>query len=539
MEQGKLHRRWPRSASRLIAGHRADSRLLPLLLLCLVLPGATTVAVVPGAAALAPAVVLILLAVLSGLAVANAVVQHRRSTGRQHALEEAQAALAMTRAQSLAQAVTDPLTDLPNRRALIDAYDARQKPLAERDLVLSLLLVDVDDFGRVQAIAGSDAADRLLLRLARVLSASVRRTDVVGRIGRDRFLLILVSLRYGGVAEEISERLFARLAEDNAANRDQPALSVSIGSVDIGRPGNDFPAALRKAELALVHGRRQGRGRAECHSPSLDRENDRFRRLAADLRNPETTAIVPLYRPRLGRERQIAGLRALPHWRRPDGTLQPLDPASLAAAPDLAGHLSDRLVEAVLRDIGLVGTDMSDPLRFILPLAFERVVEAEFPERLLDRLLEAGLSPRRIEILPCGTHQPQLLERLARTLEALGNAGVATMLDMDCGLPVTELRRLRLNGLGLGPRLIHEVAVDDGARATAQALVQLAHAQGRTVVAEGADTLAIEQVLGDVGCDFAEGDCFSAPLPIARVPDALRRGLGTPERAAARHADSA
>lgn len=500
-------------------GRRRAAPAAGVALALLLLPAATPLAGQPAVPWLVLALALAL------LALALAFVQHRRATRRERALRRAQEKLGQARAEAMAEAVIDPLTELPNRRALVDAYHARQRPLAERDLVLSMMLVDVDGFDRVNDIAGADAADRLLQRLASVLSASVRRTDVVGRIGRDRFLLMLMSLRYGGVAKEIAARLYSRLAEENERHPGEPTLSVSIGSVNVGQPGTDFSTAVRKAELALAHCRAQGGGRAEPHRPALDSEHEQRCRFAAELAVPGSRAIVPLYRPRVGRERQIAGLRALPHWREHGDALQPLDPAVMAAELDLSAMLSERLLDAVIRDAAGLEGGLADGARLIVPVAAARLVQPGFPERLLDRLLEAGLSPRRFEVVPCGTLGPRPLQELTEPLRALSAAGVALSLDVECGIPVSELRCLPLDALSLGPRLIGEIVVDQKAQATAQALVQLAHAQGCAAIAEGTDTAAIERTVREMGCDFAEGDRYSRPLAFSSLVPLLKRGI--------------
>ncbi|MFD2173834.1 GGDEF domain-containing protein [Rhodobacter lacus] len=166
------------------------------------------------------------------------------------------------RREAESEALSDPLTGLPNRRAFDAGLDRAVKLLARGGRSFALLHLDLDFFKQVNDSLGHPAGDTVLIRVAQVLSEETRRGDLVARVGGDEFMLILrgpIDARRVGA---FSERLIARLEEPILYEGKPCKISASIGAV-IGHDGAGAVTdrLLADADSALYRSKRAGRGR--------------------------------------------------------------------------------------------------------------------------------------------------------------------------------------------------------------------------------------------------------------------------------------
>ncbi len=161
-------------------------------------------------------------------------------------------------AQAKALALTDPLTELPNRRALLDAV-SRAISLQRRDRQpFALLYLDLDGFKQVNDRQGHAEGDRVLAEVAAALRGSIRREDMAARIGGDEFAALLIGgngEEAGLAAERIRQAVARRMAE-----RGWP-VTVSVGAVSFLSPPKDEAEALSAADELMYAAKAGGRNR--------------------------------------------------------------------------------------------------------------------------------------------------------------------------------------------------------------------------------------------------------------------------------------
>ena len=156
-------------------------------------------------------------------------------------------------------AATDVLTGLPNRRSLSEAMTGHMA-LAERGAqALSVMLIDIDHFKRINDRHGHAAGDAVLVQLAQLLRAELRSSDLVGRWGGEEFLVVAPATSISTVAD-LAERLRERVA-GWAFDHGQP-MSISIG-VSQALPGDTMDSLLQRADRALYRAKRRGRNCVE------------------------------------------------------------------------------------------------------------------------------------------------------------------------------------------------------------------------------------------------------------------------------------
>lgn len=173
------------------------------------------------------------------------------------------------------QVRTDPLTRLDNRRGLDEILDKeRQAPLPGSRPAMQVLLVDVDDFKRVNDLLGHDMGDVVLKEVADRLKAALRATDYAARVGGDEFLLILPRTT-AGEAGEVASRVRTRVSDQPVALPSGPLkVTVSIGGVTAPPQAVDVEELLARTHHSLYKSKHEGKDRVsmEFDLPESKRE---------------------------------------------------------------------------------------------------------------------------------------------------------------------------------------------------------------------------------------------------------------------------
>ncbi|WCA62340.1 sensor domain-containing diguanylate cyclase (plasmid) [Agrobacterium tumefaciens] len=158
-------------------------------------------------------------------------------------------------------ALEDPLTELANRRALQDRW---QTEVADRStdqpLTMAILLVDLDGFKPVNDQLGHEAGDEILIMVAARLRASVRDTDLVGRVGGDEFMVLLSRLPDAAEAEVICRQILVALAAPFNYQGSNLRIGASLGISLYPQDGQTLQTLMRHADQALYRRKKSGRG---------------------------------------------------------------------------------------------------------------------------------------------------------------------------------------------------------------------------------------------------------------------------------------
>ncbi len=423
-------------------------------------------------------------------------------------------------------AMTDALTGLANRAHFMAAVTQATTGPASRlvDAAQSaILLIDLDEFKRVNDTAGHDAGDALLCAVADRLRHALRPGDLVARMGGDEFAVLLTRLpgvdALTPILARITEHLHAPLSY-----RDRPIEArVSIGVALFPDHGGDVTALIKHADIALYHAKNSGRGRATLFEPALlanwEREAtmlDRARQILAQERP------CPWYQPKIDLATgALVGFEAL--FRCPTATGATIMPGDIAAAfehPELGPAITAQMIDGILadcrrwRDAGLPfghvafnvsGADLNDD---------------DFADRLLGRLKDVNLPPSIIELeVTESVFLGRNADRVGRLLQRLSDAGVAIALD-DFGTGYASLSHLKqfpIDVIKIDQRFVRDLETDPDDAAIVRTVLNLAYSLGIRTVAEGVENRQQLDYLRAGGCHMGQGFHFSAAMPAADV----------------------
>jgi diguanylate cyclase len=424
--------------------------------------------------------------------------------------------------------VTDHLTGLPNRRRLFDALEAYFSDQPEERPRLAFLFIDLDGFKQINDSFGHPAGDDVLRRVGARLSEPLRPSDLLARVGGDEFAVILMDSdaeQAGAVAARLSAGLEAPFAIDAVSAH----IGVSIGIALTPDHAGDGDALMWCADVAMY--------RAKLASAPFTHYENTFNdggnrlRLADELSAAiDTDQLVLHYQPQLElRSGEIEKLEALVRWHHPTlGMIPPLNFLPLAEEAGMMHKLTRWVLERGTTQCSAWRAD-GRPLRVSVNVSATDLVDPAFPQIVSGLLADVGLPPESLMLEITETSIIERFDRAKDVIDRLRQLGVEVSID-DFGAGFTSLAYLSSLAVGelkLDRQFIAPLA--DGSRSRdaelVRATIELGHALGLQVVAEGVETTGTLELLTELGCDIAQGFAVGRPAPANELVLPSRRAV--------------
>jgi len=428
-------------------------------------------------------------------------------------------------AVSRREALTDELTALPNRRAVL----RRIEHLCATGTPFVLGLVDLDKFKEVNDGLGHAAGDDLLRMIARRLEQTVPPGTVVGRLGGDEFAVVtpVTAATVEAVIRRLGPGLVAQFADpfEVAGLELHAELSVGLAAHDAEEHlvGHCATRLLRRADAALYDAKRTG---ASAVVWDAARHVDTSGRLALveELRSGMTRGELVLhYQPQVSvHTGQTVGVEALVRWQHPTRGLLP--PAEFLPAAELHG-LMRQLTETVLAAAvtqAAAWHQAGRDLRVSVNLSVSNLLDRSLPGRIADLLELHALPASSLVLEVTETVLMSDPESSLAVLDAIAALGVAVSID-DFGTgyaSLSYLRQLPVTELKLDRSFTSDLLTDERTDAIVSGTIDMAHRLGLRVVAEGVEHLATLQRLDALGCDESQGYLHSRAVAAADLPSA-------------------
>jgi diguanylate cyclase (GGDEF)-like protein/PAS domain S-box-containing protein len=409
---------------------------------------------------------------------------------------------------------TDPLTGLPNRRALTERLQHALAVSRRRGTTVGVLHLDLDRFTAVNDSLGHEGGDHLLCQVADRLRWSTRVEDMAVRFGADEFLVLAEEVQDVDALRALADRLLGVLDEPFQVGDREITLSASVGVT----LGCDLApeALLRQAHSALARAKASGgRGRIEVHDEALsDGDTDQLQ-LETDLRRAvEANELRLFYQPIVAlSDERLLGYEALIRWQHPTRGLLPPG-AFLSAAED--NRLTSRLGEWVLYRACRDAADWDDDLRVHVNISARHLAEPGFADLVADALADSGLPAHRLELEITESTALFAAEATLQSVSAVTESGVTLALD-DFGTgysAISALHRLPIHTLKIDRSFVADVVDEPATAALVQGLLQLGAGMGLQVIAEGIEDGDQARWLLEHGCVMAQGYAFGRPAPL-------------------------
>ena len=421
----------------------------------------------------------------------------------------------------------DTLTNLPNRRLFLDRLELAIKHAHRHSQRIALLYLDLDNFKRVNDSLGHDVGDQLLCEVAQRLTACLREEDTVARLGGDEFVVLLQEVDDALEAEIVASKILDRLSQPVRSSGHEVVISASIGITLAPDDARDPGTLLRNADMAMYRAKGHGRGSFEYFEDSMNLEVSRRLSLEAELRHAiEAGQIQPYFQPivRLS-DMRIVGFEALARWQHAsEGFVPPLEFISVAHESGLIISLGENLLREAARQIQRLNEAHDDSNLYVaVNLSADQARAAGLRKVIRDILRETCLPPEAVRL--------EITENLL--MDDFDVAGkLLQNLQQDLSTPIaiddfgtgysslSYLRRLPLDTLKIDRSFVHDIPADQNDMEITAAIIAMAHALNKEVVAEGVENEQQLDFLRQHGCDFGQGYFFGRPLPPEAFLDA-------------------
>jgi diguanylate cyclase (GGDEF)-like protein len=413
------------------------------------------------------------------------------------------------------QAITDDLTGLGNRRALFEHGEERLARLDPADRV-ALTLIDLDNFKEMNDLLGHQAGDELLREIARRLAAGLRDADLLVRLGGDEFVLV-VYLAPGDDAQAAAERILDRVVQPLAIEGVQFRVAASAGVAE-SVSGDNISELLRRADVAMYAAKSSGAS-FELYDTQFDEDN----RIRLQTIHDLDAAIagqqfVLHYQPKLNVETgAVVEAEALVRWQHPTrGLLYPDTFLPLVEQSGLMGSLTRLVLRAAVEQVAAWRKNGMD-LAVAVNLSASDLLDERLDEHIFALLAEHSVP---VEAVGLEITESVLMidpDRARSVLERLRRFGLRISID-DYGTgycALAYLHNLPIDELKIDRSFIANMSEDRRSGAIVRSTIELAHALGLEVVAEGVEHQAALDMLTGFGCDYAQGYHFTKPLPAA------------------------
>jgi diguanylate cyclase (GGDEF)-like protein/PAS domain S-box-containing protein len=432
------------------------------------------------------------------------------------------------------QATHDPLTGLPNRTALARYLGTLLGRASARERV-ALLMLDLSRFKEVNDTLGHDVGDEVLREVARRFTAHLQGDAFISRIGGDEFAVVLPRVADHVGVDELARRLIEGLRTPIDTRGIAIEVGVNIGIAVAPDHGLDSRELLRHADVAMYAAKRHGAG-FEYYDMVDDHHTVRRLGMLSELRAAiEKGGIALHYQPQIDlRTGAARSVEALVRWHHPMyGSVSPVEFVTLAEATDLIHPLTYWAIATALADLA-EWSEQGIELRAAINVSARVLQDVDFPRRLRELLHATAILPKQIELEITESAMLVDPERAKLIVKELHGLGVLISID-DYGTGFSSLgylRDLRVHALKLDRSFVVDLETRAQNRVIVESTLQMAHALGLQVVAEGVETKWVEDYLRSVGYDLAQGYLFARPMTAEDCANWLRNERREPQRLA-------
>lgn len=419
----------------------------------------------------------------------------------------------------------DPLTGLPNRNLVIDKLSAAVLEASKGNKVISILLVDLQNFKTISNSLGHMMGDLLSLSVAKRLEAESMPNSIVGR-GRDNeFVIILGPSEDVAKADEAAQILLDSFKAPFAIGGQDIYVNLGIGISSFPANGQGADALIEQAETAAKH-LLQNQENAFCHyKPDMPFILKNKLLLEGDLRKGlERDELELYYQPKLALETEtITGFEALVRWNHPDkGLVSPAEFISVAEQSEIIVSIGQWVLKTACHQMK-TWLNMGLSLKNIaVNLSGRQFKQADLVSSIEKIISSSGIQPGFLELEITETILMENLDTVTDKLKQLSEIGIKLSLD-DFGTGYSSLRYLNsfpLDNVKIDQTFVKDISTEENAT-IAKAIVSLAQSFGLKTIAEGVESENQKAIMKAIGCDYIQGYLLGKPIPTEEVTQLL------------------
>ncbi|MDP3211740.1 PAS domain S-box protein [Methylotenera sp.] len=418
----------------------------------------------------------------------------------------------------------DSLSQLPNRRLMIDRLDHALAASARNGQYGALLYLDIDNFKHLNDTKGHHYGDQLVIQIAERLKACLREDDTVARFGGDEFIVMIENL---GEIADLTASYIQKVCDKIVKAFNAPFLlegfeyytSASIGMTMFHGKSSDRKALLTQADMAMYEAKKAGRNTQRFFDPMMQQTLDT--RVALEnslLKALPNNEFKLYYQLQVDHDAKPVGVEALIRWVHPErGLVPPMEFIPLAEEIRLIVPIGKWVLETACAQLkAWENTDTFNTLSIAINVSAYHFQQNNFVDEVRTITNSYGISPNKLKLeltesIVLGDMQDAIVKM--DQLKALGF--ILSMDDFGTGYSsLSYLRRLPFNQLKMDRSFIMNALENANDSFLIQMVTSMAEQFGMDVIAEGVETEDQQQHLINLGCKAFQGYFFGRPMPI-------------------------
>ncbi|AZP11715.1 EAL domain-containing protein [Undibacterium parvum] len=417
----------------------------------------------------------------------------------------------------------DPLTQLPNRRLLMDRLQ-HLISVSQRNVSHSaLLFLDLDNFKTLNDTRGHDAGDLLLIEAASRLQSCVRDSDTVARLGGDEFVVVLEELseiRDEAIAQadKVGEKIREMLSQSYQIMDFEHHGSASIGICLFQGADNTVKDLFKRADTAMYEAKTSGRNAVRFFDPAMQAVLVVRMMLESNLRIALALNQFQLYyQVQVNADGQLIGAEALLRWIHPDrGFISPAEFIPLAEETGLIVPIGLWVMDTACAQLKLWEAQADTRhLSLAVNVSAKQFKQADFVDTISHIVHKHQIDASRLKIELTESTILDNVDATTEKMHQLKKLGIAFSMD-DFGTGYSSLaylQRLPLNQLKIDQSFVRDINLDENDATIVRAIIALGINLGLNVIAEGVETAAQRSFLIENHCYSFQGYLFSKPIP--------------------------
>ena len=424
----------------------------------------------------------------------------------------------------------DPLTQLPNRRLLLDRLTQALAVSKRSGFYGAILFVDLDHFKVINDTRGHEAGDLVLIEAARRLRGAVRAGDSVARLGGDEFVVLLEgldaqSLESATQAQIVAEKILVALSQPYKFSDYEFHCTASIG-LDMFTGEVSAIDLIQHSDLAMYQSKIAGRNRLRFFDPAVQTKVIALVALGNDLRHAlDPSQFILYFQPQVNSQGHIVAAEALLRWQHSErGLVSPSEFISLAEETELIIPIGIWVLQTACAQLK-TWKDMpvARHLRLAVNVSACQYRQDNFTEVVQQTLNASAIDPSKLVLEVTESMMLDVPDAISK-MNSLKAMGVRFSMD-DFGTgysSLASLTQLPLSELKIDQSFVGRLVERTSDAIIVRATIAMGHALGLEVIAEGVETQEQRDMLMRMKCQLFQGYLFSRPLPIGEFEALLK-----------------
>ena len=421
----------------------------------------------------------------------------------------------------------DMLTDLPNRRLLLDRLERDIAAVSRHNTYGAVLYIDLDNFKTLNDSMGHQVGDQLLVQVAQRLKVCIREEDTAARLGGDEFVILLreehpdpetLSDRILILAQRIQYELGKPFDLNGYLHHMSPSIGITFFSKEVNSPDE----VLKQADTAMYSAKAKGRNTISYYHPEMQKHVDERLQLEKDLRTAlEKHQFRLFYQPQYDESLNIVSAEALIRWEHPAmGLVSPVDFIPVAEENKLVIPIG----EWVLSEVCARLVDWPELDYIAINISPVQLLSEGFVQHMEQVLKEQAKVRNRIMLEMTEGIMIGDMMSTSKIIRDIQKLGVGISID-DFGRGYSSLAYLKhfpLNQLKIDKDFISDIELDPSGNVIVETIIAMARHLKLSVIAEGVETRQQLTFLQEQDCTGFQGFYFSKPLPAGDFEKLLR-----------------